>query len=125
MPWDLARTDPEAFTAAMPEGLMTVVASDAAGAGQDGYRGPNDAWVHVGADGAVTAFSGKVEGGQGTRTALALLVAEELGVPVGGGRGRDGRHRRRRPTTRAPSAAGPCRWPPRRCGPRPRPPAGC
>jgi isoquinoline 1-oxidoreductase len=83
VPWDLARTDPEAFTAAMPEGLMTVAASDAAGAGQDGYLGPNDAWVHVGADGTVTAFSGKVEGGQGTRTALAMLVAEELGVPVG------------------------------------------
>jgi isoquinoline 1-oxidoreductase len=84
VPWDQARTDPAAFTAAMPEGLMTVVASDAAGAGQDGYYGPNDAWVHVGAGGAVTAFSGKVEGGQGTRTALAMLVAEELGVPVGG-----------------------------------------
>jgi CO/xanthine dehydrogenase Mo-binding subunit/aerobic-type carbon monoxide dehydrogenase small subunit (CoxS/CutS family) len=83
VPWDLARTDPGAFTAAMPEGLMTVAASDAAGAGQDGYRGPNDAWVHVGADGTVTAFSGKVEGGQGTRTALAMLVAEELGVEVG------------------------------------------
>ncbi|HMG63144.1 MAG TPA: (2Fe-2S)-binding protein, partial [Streptosporangiaceae bacterium] len=68
VPWDQARTDPAAFTAAMPEGLMTVVASDAAGAGQDGYYGPNDAWVHVGAGGAVTAFSGKVEGGQGTRT---------------------------------------------------------
>jgi CO/xanthine dehydrogenase Mo-binding subunit/aerobic-type carbon monoxide dehydrogenase small subunit (CoxS/CutS family) len=84
VPWDLARTDPQAFTAAMPEGLMTVVAGDAAGAGQDGYLGPNDAWVHVGADGTVTAFTGKVEGGQGTRTALAMLVAEELGVPAGG-----------------------------------------
>jgi isoquinoline 1-oxidoreductase len=37
----------------------------------------------VGADGAVTAFTGKVECGQGTRTALAMLVAEELAVPVG------------------------------------------
>ena len=84
VPWDLARTDPGAFTAAMPDGLMTVVTSDAAGAGQAGYVGPNDAWVHVGADGAVTAYTGKVEGGQGTRTALAMLVAEELAVPVGG-----------------------------------------
>jgi isoquinoline 1-oxidoreductase len=84
VPWDLARTDPESFAAAMPEGLMTVAASDAEGAGQAGYRGPSDAWVHVGADGSVTAFTGKVEGGQGTRTALAMLVAEELAVPVGG-----------------------------------------
>ena len=41
------------------------------------------AWVHVGADGSVTAFTGKVEAGQGTRTALGLLVAEELAVPPG------------------------------------------
>ncbi len=39
------------------------------------------AWIHVGTDGAVHAFIGKVEVGQGTHTALALLVAEELGVP--------------------------------------------
>ena len=38
--------------------------------------------MHVGADGAITAFTGKVEAGQGTRTALALLVAEELAVPA-------------------------------------------
>jgi isoquinoline 1-oxidoreductase len=37
----------------------------------------------VGADGSVTAFTGKVEAGQGTRTALGLLVAEELAVPPG------------------------------------------
>jgi isoquinoline 1-oxidoreductase len=73
--WDLSRTDPESFAAAMPEGLLTVVASDAAD--------PDDAWVHVGADGAITAFTGKVEAGQGTRTALALLVGEELAVPPG------------------------------------------
>ncbi len=39
--------------------------------------------MHVGADGAVTAFTGKVEAGQGTRTALGLLVAEELAVAAG------------------------------------------
>jgi nicotinate dehydrogenase subunit B len=70
VPWDLAGKQPESFASAMPDGLMTVVASD------------DDAWVHVGGDGAVTAFTGKVEGGQGTRTALAMLVAEELAVPV-------------------------------------------
>jgi len=36
------------------------------------------AWIHVGADAAVTAFTGKVDFGQDNRTALALLVAEEL-----------------------------------------------
>ncbi len=40
------------------------------------------AWLHVDTDGAVTAFTGKVDVGQGNRTALSLLVAAELGVPV-------------------------------------------
>ena len=77
-PFDLTRDQSDAFAAVMPEGLLTVVADP----GEPGFDGPDDAWVHVGADGAVTAFTGKVEAGQGTRTALALLVAEELAVPA-------------------------------------------
>ena len=76
-PWDLTRQDAGSFAAVMPEGLMAVVAPDSDG----GPSGPDDAWVHVGPDSAITAFTGKVEAGQGTRTALALLVAEELAVP--------------------------------------------
>src|SRR5450755_4163203 len=83
VPWSLTRQEPESFAAAMPDGLMTVVTIDSQPeAGRPGPGSPNDAWVHVGGDGAVTAFTGKVEGGQGTRTALAMLVAEELAVPV-------------------------------------------
>jgi aerobic-type carbon monoxide dehydrogenase small subunit (CoxS/CutS family) len=78
-PWDLARADPESFAAAMPEGLLAVVAES----GDQGSGGPDDAWVHVGADGLITAFTGKVEAGQGTRTALAMLVGEELAVTPG------------------------------------------
>jgi nicotinate dehydrogenase subunit B len=78
-PWDLARADPGSFAATMPEGLLSVVAED----GEPGWGGPDDAWVHVGSDGTITAFTGKVEAGQGTRTALALLVGEELVVPAG------------------------------------------
>jgi len=81
-PWDLARARPESFARAMPEGLLTVVA-DGIVDGEPGFAGPDDAWVHVGADGSITAFTGKVEAGQGTRTALSLLVAEELAVPAG------------------------------------------
>src|SRR5262249_57591186 len=40
------------------------------------------AWLHVGEDGNVTAFSGKVELGQNIRTSLSQVVAEELRVPV-------------------------------------------
>ncbi len=38
------------------------------------------AWIHIGPDGAVTVFTGKVEVGQNIRTSLAQLVAEELRV---------------------------------------------
>jgi nicotinate dehydrogenase subunit B len=67
-PWDQAR-EAAPFFEQLSDGLVTVVAEDDA------------SWVHVGADGSVTAFTGKVEAGQGTRTALGLLVAEELAVP--------------------------------------------
>ena len=77
-PWDLTRQDTNSFAAVMPEGLMAVVAPDGAA---DGSDMPDDAWVHISADSAITAFTGKVESGQGTRTALALLVADELAVP--------------------------------------------
>jgi CO/xanthine dehydrogenase Mo-binding subunit len=40
-----------------------------------------DSWIAVGADGVVTAYSGKEELGQGISTAQAQLVAEELFVP--------------------------------------------
>ena len=80
-PWDLARSRPQSFADTIPEGLLTVVADDFDG--EPGFNGPDDAWVHVGADGSITAFTGKVEAGQGARTALALLVAEELAVQPG------------------------------------------
>ena len=40
-----------------------------------------DDWLRIELDGTITAFSGKVELGTGTRTALAQIVAEELDVP--------------------------------------------
>jgi nicotinate dehydrogenase subunit B len=85
LPWDQAR-DAASFFEQLPDGLVTVVAEDAEAAAapaQGRWGGPDDAWVHVGADGSVTAFTGKVEAGQGTRTALGMLVAEELAVPPG------------------------------------------
>jgi nicotinate dehydrogenase subunit B len=44
---------------------------------------PNEisAWLHIGEDGAVTSFTGKVEVGQNARTSLAQTVADELRVP--------------------------------------------
>ena len=40
-----------------------------------------DAWIAIGQDGVVTAFTGKCEFGQGLATAQIQLVAEELCVP--------------------------------------------
>jgi nicotinate dehydrogenase subunit B len=41
-----------------------------------------NAFLHIGADGRVTCFVGKIEMGQGIVTALPQLAAEELGVPL-------------------------------------------
>jgi nicotinate dehydrogenase subunit B len=41
-----------------------------------------DAWIAVGADGNVTAYTGKVELGHGLYTSQAQLIAEELSVPL-------------------------------------------
>jgi len=39
-------------------------------------------WLHIGEDGSITAFTGKVEFGQNIRTSLSQVVAEELRVPI-------------------------------------------
>ncbi|HWD41236.1 MAG TPA: molybdopterin cofactor-binding domain-containing protein, partial [Fimbriimonas sp.] len=64
--------------AVMPETIR-------AAAFQQGRRGsavPQEiaAWVHVGTDGKVTIFTGKVEVGQNARTSLTQAAAEELRV---------------------------------------------
>ncbi|MFN8491330.1 MAG: molybdopterin cofactor-binding domain-containing protein [Caldilineaceae bacterium] len=41
-----------------------------------------DAWLRIETDGAITVFIGKVEIGQGIKTALAQLAAEELDVDL-------------------------------------------
>lgn len=42
-----------------------------------------DAWIRIGADERITVFTGKVELGQGIKTALLQVAADELRVPVG------------------------------------------
>jgi len=41
-----------------------------------------DAWLHIGENGKVTVYTGKVEVGQNIRTSLTQAVAEELKVPI-------------------------------------------
>ena len=47
-------------------------------------RNPDlDTWLRIHADGTVTVYTGKVELGQGIKTALARIAAEELDVSLG------------------------------------------
>ncbi|KAA6463276.1 isoquinoline 1-oxidoreductase [Acidobacteria bacterium AB60] len=81
--------DRRAFLKGAGAGLLVVLAESAGVAQQEsgrGFRGhemPKDigSWLHIGSDGRVTAFTGKVEVGQNIRTSLAQQVAEELRVP--------------------------------------------
>ena len=41
-----------------------------------------DAWIRVAADGRITVFTGKAELGQGIKTALLQIAAEQLSVPM-------------------------------------------
>jgi nicotinate dehydrogenase subunit B len=78
-PWDLTRPEDRDFFEVLPPGLIVVVPP---GAIPDAWSAYGGAWIHAGADGVVTAFTGKVEVGQDNRTALSALVAADLGVPV-------------------------------------------
>ena len=51
--------------------------------GEDNLPKEIDAWLHIGENGEITAFTGKVEVGQNIRTSLSQAVAEELQVPLG------------------------------------------
>lgn len=53
------------------------------GGGRDRAPSPLSARLHIGADGVITLFSGKVECGQGARAELTQAAAEELGLHPG------------------------------------------
>src|SRR5499427_7935158 len=76
-PWDLRAPEERDFFAVLPDGLVVVLPARE----PDSLVATGGTWIHVGADGVATAFTGKVDVGQDSRTALTLLVAEELGVP--------------------------------------------
>jgi isoquinoline 1-oxidoreductase len=64
------------------DGLLAFQESARLPQGRGGYPSDFNAYLHVGADGRVQCFSGKVELGQGVMTALPQLIAEELDVPL-------------------------------------------
>src|ERR1019366_6317663 len=83
-PWDLSEPDEREYFELLDDGLVVALepAQDAPGAPWFSRGG---AWLHYGVDGVVTAFAGKVEIGQDNRTALSLIVADELQVTPGDG----------------------------------------
>jgi nicotinate dehydrogenase subunit B len=80
-PWDLTRPGERDYFEVLPEGLV-VVLEPAQTRDPGRWVTTAGAWIHVGADGVATAFTGKVDVGQDNRTALSLVVAEELRVPL-------------------------------------------
>jgi CO/xanthine dehydrogenase Mo-binding subunit/aerobic-type carbon monoxide dehydrogenase small subunit (CoxS/CutS family) len=80
-PWDLAAPEHRDYFKLLGNGVVGLVEPPTAGPEWRGLR-PSGAWIHVGSNGQVTAFTGKVEVGQGTRTALSELAARELRVPL-------------------------------------------
>ncbi len=85
-------TDRRDFFKFLGAGLLVVMAMKATSAAQEsGSRGhvteqnlPTDiaAWLHIGENGKVTVYTGKVEVGQNIRTSLSQGVAEELHYPI-------------------------------------------
>ena len=69
-------------------GILVCVTSargqESGGRGRQSHQVPNtlDSWLHIGENGQVTVFTGKVEIGQNIRTSLAQQVAEELKMPL-------------------------------------------
>ena len=61
--------------------------------GRPSYPTDFNAYLRIGDDGRVTCFVGKVELGQGSKTALAQLAADELDVSFDVSRHGHGRHR--------------------------------
>jgi len=77
-PWDLSEPADRDYFGALGDGLVVVLGPPPPGQ----WNTSGGSWLHVAPDGLVTGFTGKVDVGQDNRTALRLLVAEELGVPV-------------------------------------------
>jgi isoquinoline 1-oxidoreductase len=80
------------FFGVLGGGIVVVLIADDSDAQESGggaRRGTREAvpetigaWLHIGEDGMVSVFTGKVEVGQNARTSLTQAVAEELHAPM-------------------------------------------
>ena len=76
-PFDLAPAMERPYFDRLPEGMVAVLDPEGEEPRTVGWHDVG-AFVHIGETGAVTAFIGKVDGGQDNRTILGPLFAEEL-----------------------------------------------
>jgi len=79
-PWDMTEPEDCDWFEILGDGLVVVLRPPPLE--PDSWTTGGGAWLHVGDDGLVTAFTGKVDVGQDNCTALRLLVAEELRIPL-------------------------------------------
>jgi nicotinate dehydrogenase subunit B len=86
----LFETNRREFFKFLGTGIFVACAASKTGAFQESGRARGgegnlpkeiDAWLHIGENGEINAFTGKVEVGQNIRTSLSQAVAEELCVP--------------------------------------------
>jgi isoquinoline 1-oxidoreductase len=80
-PWDVTDPEDREWFELLGDG-MVVVLPPPAPAPESWSTASGGAWLHISDSGKVTAFTGKVDVGQDNRTALRMLVAEELHVPM-------------------------------------------
>jgi nicotinate dehydrogenase subunit B len=80
-PWHQRSPQERDYFETLGAGLVVVLPPPETGSEwADAWTTSGGVWLHVGADGVVTAFTGKMEMGQDNTTALAMIVADAVGV---------------------------------------------
>ncbi|HNY39967.1 MAG TPA: molybdopterin-dependent oxidoreductase [Bryobacteraceae bacterium] len=78
----LFEMDRRGFMQFTASGLLIALFADESAAQWDSAVKTLESRLLIGKDGRVTILTGKVEEGQGARTQLAMVAAEELGLPI-------------------------------------------
>jgi isoquinoline 1-oxidoreductase len=79
-PWDMTEPEDRDWFEVLGDGVVVVLPPPPLA--PESWSTGASAWLHVDAAAKVTAFTGKVDVGQDNCTALRLLVAEELQLPL-------------------------------------------
>jgi isoquinoline 1-oxidoreductase len=81
VPWDRQPADERDYFERLGDGLVVVLPRPTEGSGwEESWSTSGGIWLHVGSDGMVKGFTGKVELGQNNRTALRSIVSTAMAV---------------------------------------------